>query len=160
MTSISQPVSELSGTELGAWRGLLRVHTALVRELDAELDAAHGLPLSSYDVLIYLQSAPDRRLRMAELADSVLLSRSGVTRLVDRLEREGLIVRDTCSSDGRGLYAVLTDEGEAMLARARPTHLAGVRERFLRHFSDDELKQLAACWERVKPGAADLIDLD
>ena len=125
MTSTSHPVEELTGTELGAWRGLLRVHAALVRELDAELDAAHDLPLSSYDVLIYLQAAPGRRLRMAELADSVLLSRSGVTRLVDRLEREGLIVRDTCASDGRGLYAVLTDEGEALLASARPTHLGG-----------------------------------
>jgi DNA-binding MarR family transcriptional regulator len=154
MTSTTHPV-ELTGTELGAWRGLLRVHAALVRELDAELDEAHDLPLSSYDVLIYLQAAPDRRLRMAELADSVLLSRSGVTRLVDRLEREGLIVRDNCASDGRGLYAVLTDEGEAMLAKARPTHLAGVRERFLRHFSEDELEQLAEYWERVMPGAAE-----
>ncbi len=160
MTSLSQPVLELTSTELGAWRGMLRVHAALVRELDAELDAAHELPLSSYDVLIYLQAAPDKRLRMAELADSVLLSRSGVTRLVDRLEREGLIVRDTCTSDGRGCFAVLTDEGEAVLARARPTHLAGVRERFLSHFSDDELIQLARFWERVKPGAADLIDTD
>ena len=154
MTSTTQPVQELTGTELGAWRGLLRVHAALVRELDAELDAAHDLPLSSYDVLIYLQAAPGKRLRMAELADSVLLSRSGVTRLVDRLEREGLIVRDTCSSDGRGLYAVLTDEGEAMLARARPTHLAGVRERFLERFSEEELELLATYWERVIPGAA------
>ena len=155
MTSTTQPVHELTGTELGAWRGLLRVHAALVRELDAELDEAHGLPLSSYDVLIYLQAAPDKRLRMAELADSVLLSRSGVTRLVDRLEREGLIVRDNCASDGRGLYAVLTDEGEAMLAKARPTHLAGVRERFVRHFSEEELEQLASYWERVQPGAAE-----
>lgn len=155
MTSTTHPVHELTGTELGAWRGLLRVHATLVRELDAELDAAHELPLSSYDVLIYLQRAPGKRLRMAELADSVLLSRSGVTRLVDRLEREGLIVRDTCVSDGRGLYAVLTDEGEELLARARPTHLAGVRERFLRHFSEAELKQLATFWERVDPGAAD-----
>ena len=160
MTSTTHPVAELTGTELGAWRGLLRVHAALVRELDAELDAAHDLPLSSYDVLIYLQAAPGKRLRMAELADSVLLSRSGVTRLVDRLEREGLIVRDTCTSDGRGLYAVLTDEGEAMLARARPTHLAGVRERFLKHFSDAELRQLARFWERVIPGSADLIQTD
>ncbi len=155
MTSITKPVNELTGKELGAWRGLLRVHAALVRELDAELDEAHDLPLSSYDVLIYLQAAPDKRLRMAELADSVLLSRSGVTRLVDRLEREGLIVRDNCASDGRGLYAVLTDEGEAMLAKARPTHLAGVRERFLKHFSGEELDQLAEFWERVKPGAAE-----
>src|SRR5918999_6567285 len=109
MTTPTRPVLELTGTELGAWRGLLRVHTALVRELDAELYAAHALPLSSYDVLIYLRSAPGKRLRMAELADSVLLSRSGVTRLVDRLEREGLITRDACVDDGRGCYAVLTD---------------------------------------------------
>jgi DNA-binding MarR family transcriptional regulator len=160
MTSPTHPVLELTGTELGAWRGMLRVHAALVRELDAELEAAHGLPLTSYDVLIYLQAAPDKRLRMAELADSVLLSRSGVTRLVDRLEREGLIVRDTCTSDGRGCFAVLTEEGEELLARARPAHLQGVRERFLKHFTEDELEQLARFWERVKPGAADLIESD
>jgi DNA-binding MarR family transcriptional regulator len=154
------PVEELTAIELGAWRGLLRVHAALVKELDAELDAAHDLPLSSYDVLIYLRSAPGKRLRMAELADSVLLSRSGVTRLVDRLEREGLIVRETCESDGRGSFAVLTDAGDELLARARPTHLAGVRERFLAHFSDAELRQLSAFWERVLPGAADLTATD
>ena len=160
MTSSTPKIEELNDVELGAWRGFLRVHTALVRELDAELEEAHELPLSSYDVLIYLQSAPDKRLRMAELADSVLLSRSGVTRLVDRLVREGLIVRDTCESDGRGSFAVLTEEGDQLLARARPTHLAGVRERFLRHFSDDELRTLAGYWERIKPGAADLIEGD
>jgi DNA-binding MarR family transcriptional regulator len=160
MTSSTPQIEELTATELGAWRGLLRVHTALVHELDAELYAAHALPLSSYDVLIYLQSAPGKRLRMAELADSVLLSRSGVTRLVDRLEREGLLVRDACESDGRGLFAVLTDKGEELLTKARPTHLAGVRERFLRHFSEDELRTLARFWERVHPGAADLIDPD
>lgn len=160
MTSSTPALEELSGIELSAWRGLLRVHTALVRELDAELDAAHGLPLSSYDVLIYLQSAPGKRLRMAELADSVLLSRSGVTRLVDRLEREGLLTRDTCSSDGRGCFAVLTEAGEELLGRARPTHLAGVRRRFLGHFSEDELQTLAGFWDRVHPGAAGLIDRD
>src|SRR5918997_6629078 len=128
-TSPSAPVTqELSPAELGAWRGMLRAHTALVRALDAELEAAHDLPLSHYDVLIYLRAAPGRRLRMAELANSVLLSRSGVTRLVDRLEREGLIERDACTDDGRGLFAVLTDKGDELLSRARPTHLAGVRE--------------------------------
>jgi DNA-binding MarR family transcriptional regulator len=154
MTSSSPALTELTAAELAAWRGMLRVHTALVRQLDAELDAAHGLPLSSYDVLIYLQGAPEKRLRMAELADSVLLSRSGVTRLVDRLERDGLLVRDACTDDGRGLFAVLTEKGEEVLARARPTHLAGVRERFLRHFTDDELRAFAEFWERVHPGAA------
>jgi DNA-binding MarR family transcriptional regulator len=145
---------ELTAAELAAWRGFLRVHAALAKALDAELTAEHELPLSSYEVLITLQAAPGRRCRMAELADHVLLSRSGTTRLVDRLEREGLLERDLCTSDGRGCFAVLTDAGDELLARARPTHLAGVRERFLRHFADDELPTLASWWERVLPGAA------
>jgi len=154
----SRPDSEgvqLTPLELGAWRGMLRVHAALVRPLDAELTAAHKLPLSSYDVLINLESAPGRKLRMAELADSVLLSRSGMTRLVDRLERDGLLTRDHCTDDGRGCFAVLTDKGAAVLAEARPTHLAGVRERFLARFDEDALRTLAALWERVLPGASD-----
>src|SRR4051812_48951624 len=146
--------ANLSEAELGAWRGLLRVHTALVKALDAELTAEHDLPLSSYEVLITLESAPSHKRRMAELADSVLLSRSGMTRLVDRLEKEGLLVRDTCSDDGRGCFAVLTDKGSELLAKARPTHLDGVRERFLVHFSEDELRLFADAWERVLPGAA------
>jgi DNA-binding MarR family transcriptional regulator len=150
----AEDIVELSPAELGAWRGFLRVHSALAKALDAELAAAHDLPLSSYEVLITLRTSPGRRCRMAELAERVLLSRSGTTRLVDRLEREGLLARDTCSSDGRGCYAVLTDAGEALLARARPTHLAGVRERFVRHFSDDELATMMAWWERLHPGAA------
>ncbi|MGH2949407.1 MAG: MarR family winged helix-turn-helix transcriptional regulator [Solirubrobacteraceae bacterium] len=155
-TAPHRPVRELTAEELGAWRGLLRVHSALVKALDAELIAEHDLPLTSYEVLINLQAAPGRRRRMAELADSVLLSRSGMTRLVDRLERDGLLERDTCTSDGRGTYAVLTEKGDALLARARATHLDGVRDRFLRHFSPAELRQLGERWERILPGAADL----
>jgi DNA-binding MarR family transcriptional regulator len=154
------PIHELAPEELGAWRGLLRVHSALVKALDAELLATHDLPLTSYEVLINLQAAPGRRRRMAELADGVLLSRSGMTRLVDRLEREGLLERDACTDDGRGTYAVLTEKGEACLARARPTHLDGVRDRFLQHFAAEELGVLAAFWERVVPGAADLSRAD
>jgi DNA-binding MarR family transcriptional regulator len=152
----AEPVRELAPEELAAWRGLLRVHSALVKALDAELLAAHVLPLTSYEVLINLQAAPGRRRRMAELADGVLLSRSGMTRLVDRLEREGLLERDPCTDDGRGTYAVLTDKGEELLSRARRTHLDGVRERFLQHFEPDELRILAGLWNRVLPGAADL----
>src|SRR5919202_2303507 len=95
---IAELPGELAPRELAAWRGLLRVHAALVKALDAELVAEHDLPLSSYEVLITLQAAPDKRCRMAELADRVLLSRSGTTLLVDRLEREGLLERDNCSS--------------------------------------------------------------
>jgi DNA-binding MarR family transcriptional regulator len=152
----AEPVHELSAEELGAWRGLLRVHSALVKALDAELLSNHDLPLTSYEVLIQLQSSPGRRRRMAELADGVLLSRSGMTRLVDRLERDGLLVRDACTDDGRGTFAVLTDKGDALLSQARRTHLDGVRERFLRHFEPDELHTLATLWNRVLPGAADL----
>jgi DNA-binding MarR family transcriptional regulator len=155
-TEVETGVHELTPVELGAWRGMLRVHSALVKELDAELIAEYDLPLTSYEVLISLQAAPGHRLRMAELADSVLLSRSGMTRLVDRLERHELLERDTVTSDGRGCYAVLTEAGEALLAQARATHLDGVRQRFLRHFSEWELRELAERWERVLPGAADL----
>jgi DNA-binding MarR family transcriptional regulator len=154
MASLQHTSYELTSDELGAWRGFLRVHSALVKELDAELATAHKLPLSSYEVLINLEAAPGRKRRMAELADSVLLSRSGMTRLVDRLERDGLLVRDHCTDDGRGCYAVLTDKGADVLASARPTHLAGVREKFLAQFQPEELRVLAAYWERVLPGAA------
>jgi DNA-binding MarR family transcriptional regulator len=153
--SLQEPAVQLSATELGAWRGLLRVHSALVKQLDAELSSAHKLPLSSYEVLLNLESAPGRKRRMAELADSVLLSRSGMTRLVDRLEKDGLLLRDHCTDDGRGCYAVLTEQGAAALATARPTHLGGVREKFLGQFADAELRTLAVWWERVLPGASE-----
>jgi DNA-binding MarR family transcriptional regulator len=153
-TLASDRGARLNSTELGAWRGMLRVHAALVKQLDAELASAHDLPLSSYEVLLTLEAAPARKRRMAELADSVLLSRSGMTRLVDRLERDGLLVRDHCTDDGRGCYAVLTDAGAVALAQARETHLAGVREKFLDQFGEDELRLLGSFWERVLPGAA------
>ena len=151
---------ELSPAELGAWRGFLRVHSTLVKALDAELQAAHGLPLSSYEVLITLRTAPGKRLRMAELADRVILSRSGMTRLVDRLEREGLLERDKCSSDARGYFAVLTPKGEELVATARSTHLDGIRERFVAHFEPEELATLARWWDRLTPGAEDLSRID
>jgi DNA-binding MarR family transcriptional regulator len=160
MASTRPLPKELSPAELGAWRGLLRAHSVLVKALDAELQAVHGLPLSSYEVLITLRAAPDRRLRMAELADRVILSRSGMTRLVDRLEREGLLERDKCSSDARGYFAVLTPKGEELLATARRTHLDGVRERFVQHFAPEELATLARWWDRLTPGAEDLSQLD
>jgi DNA-binding MarR family transcriptional regulator len=145
---------QLDERELRAWRGMLRAHAALTKALDADLDSAHGLPLSSYEVLLYLADAPEQRLRMRDLAASVILSRSGLTRLADRLEREGLIRRESCSDDARGAYAVLTPAGAEMLAVARTTHLAGVRSLFLQHFSNDELDVLGDAWDRVVPGSA------
>jgi DNA-binding MarR family transcriptional regulator len=132
---------------------LLRVHAGLVRELNAEIESIHGLPLTDYEVLLYLEQAPCQRLTMGDLAQTVLLSQSGITRLVDRLERGGLVVREGCSEDRRVMYARLTDEGRTALVEARPTVLAGVRERFLSRFDDGELDTLADAWERVRPGA-------
>jgi DNA-binding MarR family transcriptional regulator len=144
----------LSDAELASWRGFLRVHAALARELDAELTELHGMPLSSYEVLLTVADAPGERMRMSEIADSVLLSRSGVTRLVDRLERDGLVARIPCEDDARGQYAVLTSRGREAFDKARVTHLAGVRTRFLERFDDDELRRMSEFWERLVPGAS------
>jgi DNA-binding MarR family transcriptional regulator len=139
----------LDGDELGAWRGMLRAHAELTRALDTELTATHGLPLSSYEVLLFVGDAPGGRMRMSELADSVLLSRSGLTRLVDRLERGGLIERVKCSDDARGYFAQITPAGRELFQQARRTHLAGVRRLFLDRFSRDELRELGGLWERL-----------
>lgn len=154
MPATTSSPTELSPAELAAWRGFLRAQAELMRELDADLDREHALPLSSYEVLLHLARAPEGRLRMSELADSVLLSRSGVTRLVDRLEDQRLVERSTCKADARGLNAAITTSGRAKLRAARRTHLAGVRERFTDRFGDRELEQLAEFWERVLPGAS------
>jgi DNA-binding MarR family transcriptional regulator len=139
----------LDAEELGAWRGMLRAHSALTKALDAELVRAHGLPLSSYEVLLFLADSPEGQMRMSELADGVLLSRSGLTRLVDRMQREGLLRRERCEDDARGWFAAITPKGRELFTRARKTHLDGVRERFLSHFTREELRSLAAFWERI-----------
>jgi DNA-binding MarR family transcriptional regulator len=144
----------LNREELAAWRGLLRVHASLTKALDAELMREHELPLSSYEVLLFLADTPGGRLRMSELADGVLLSRSGLTRLVDRMERDGLLRRRRCQDDQRGYFAEITDKGRELFGRARKTHLDGVRERFLSHLSPEEQRELATLWEKVSPGAA------
>ena len=144
----------LDRVELGAWRGLLRVHSRMTKALDAELIAEHGISLSSYEVLLFLADAPDGRLRMSELADGVLLSRSGLTRLVDRMERDGVLRRERCEDDARGFNAIITAEGRDLFQSARRTHLDGVRELFLSQLSADELRTLARLWEKVAPGAA------
>jgi DNA-binding MarR family transcriptional regulator len=144
----------LTGEELGAWRGLLRVHASMTKALDAELVREHGIPLSSYEVLLFLADSPEGRLRMSELAEGVLLSRSGLTRLVDRMEGEGLLKRERCEDDARGYHALITDKGRELFALARATHLDGVRERFLSRLTPTELRTLADLWEKVTPGAA------
>lgn len=139
------PVAE----ELAVWRLLQRAQARITRRLEAELLVAHDLPLASYDVLAQLAEAPGRRLRMNDLACRVLLSRSGLTRLIDRLQREGLVTREACSDDARGLFAVLTPAGEARLAEARPTYLRTVRSRFVDAFAPEELAGVRAMLARL-----------
>lgn len=147
---------QLSDRELRAWRGMLRAHASLTKALDAELEAEHGLQLSSYEVLLRVAGAEDQRMRMCDLAESVILSRSGLTRLVDRLERDGLVARESCPSDARGSFARLTPAGREKLDVARRTHLSGIRARFVDRLTPEELDALAEAWERVLPsGEAD-----
>jgi len=148
-TGETQTPRLLSPPELRAWRGMLRAHAALAKALDAQLEAGHGLQLSSYEVLMYLADAEDQRMRMCDLASTILLSRSGLTRLVDRLQREGLLERVACADDARGAFAKLTPLGHDRLAAARATHLAGVRAMFLELFTVEELELLGGSWDRV-----------
>jgi DNA-binding MarR family transcriptional regulator len=142
---------QLDERELGAWRGFLITHRQLVSVLDAELEREHGLALGSYEVLLHLAETPEHSLRMGDLADRLLLSRSGLTRLVDRLAARGLLERHSCPSDRRGTYARLTEEGLARFEEARPTHLRGVREHFIDHIPARDLDRLATVWKRVLP---------
>lgn len=129
-------------TRLAAWRAFLLTHARVIRDLERELQAEQGMALTDYDVLVQLSVAEDRRLRMSELADRLVLSRSGATRLVDRLSAEGLVERVTCESDRRGQWAALTEAGVDRLRSASPTHLRGVQQYFLDRLSADDLASL------------------
>jgi DNA-binding MarR family transcriptional regulator len=139
----------LSAEEIAVWRSFLRAHSQIIRALEADLLAEQRLPLASYDVLVQLVEAPDHRMRMTELAERVLLSRSGVTRLVDRLERDGLVRREACDTDARGLFAVLTDAGYDRLRTAAGTHLRGVETYVIGRLSSEELSQLGRLLDKL-----------
>ena len=144
-----RPRSAPTRDQLAAWRAFLRAHASITRALEAELVTEQELSLASYDVLVQLAEAPDRRLRMTELADAVLLSRSGVTRLVDRLEKGGLVARCPVESDGRGVAARLTDAGLTRLRTASRTHLRGVAHHFVAQLDDSELHALERISRRL-----------
>jgi DNA-binding MarR family transcriptional regulator len=138
---------------LSVWRSFLRAHAQVVAALERDLMSSADLPLSWYDVLLQLVEAPDWRLRMADLADRVLLSRSGLTRLVDRLQKAGLVTRERVPGDARGTYTVLTPAGFARIRDAAPVHLAGVDEYWLSKYTDEELLQLKELLGRLSlPG--------
>lgn len=139
----------LTTPEARAWTGLLRAHAALMRDVDRELRRAHGLPLSWYDVLQAVACAPGRRLRMGQLADRVMLTRAGLSGLIDRLESAELVERRPCDGDARGTYAVVTPRGLELLERAARTHRDAVRSRYTGCFDDAELELLGRMCERV-----------
>lgn len=139
---------------LTSWRAFLRAYHQVARRLDEDLRAEHDLSLQEYAALLQLAESPDRRLRMGRLADGVLLSRSGVTRLVDRLVEDGLVDRLACPSDARGAEAILTEAGLKRLRAAAPTHLRGIQAYFLAAFRSDELKLLERTMDDVACGPA------
>jgi DNA-binding MarR family transcriptional regulator len=132
-----------------AWVGFLKAHAAITRQLDRELVQEHGLTINDYEVLLHLSRAPGRRLRRVDLAERVLLTPSGITRLLDGLERSGLVAKAACDSDARVVYAKLTDKGSKRLEAASKSHLASVRTHFAQPFTDEELESLAVFFSRL-----------
>ena len=130
------------GAELDTWVRFLRAHSSIVGKLNAELVADHGLTINDFEVLLHLSWAPDHAMRRVDLASSVLVTASGITRILQSLERDGYVESRTCPNDGRVSWACLTESGLAKVRAARATHLDGVRRLFLDRFSDDELATL------------------
>jgi DNA-binding MarR family transcriptional regulator len=135
-----------------AWVEFLRAHATVRRRMDARLLSEHGLTLSDYEVLLRLAHAPDNRLRRVDLSQQVLLSQSGITRLLRGLEDAGYVRRATCPGDARVVYAEATDEGLAKFDAAASTHVEDINSFFARHFSDDELATLNALLGRIGEG--------
>lgn len=155
MTSTTpQPADQFTEHELAAWRGMLELHARVTQDLDAQMRSQHGLSLSAYEVLMFLDDAPRHRLRMAEIAERALVSRSGCTRLVDRLAELGYVTRCAADSDGRGLFATLTQAGASKVAEARRTHREGVRRFFLGHLSTTDTVVLGDIWARLRAARA------
>jgi DNA-binding MarR family transcriptional regulator len=139
---------------LSAWRALLNAHAAVIARVEAALAEAELPPLAWYDVLWAVRRAPGKQVRMAELAEGLTLSRGGITKLVDRLESAGLLRRERAEDDGRGYYAVLTDEGEQMLRRMWPVYAGVLRETFVDALSRADAEAISAGLERAKVAAA------
>jgi DNA-binding MarR family transcriptional regulator len=146
--------------ERAAWLGFLEFHSRIVKELDEELLREHGFTMSTYSVLATLIKTPKGCMRMSELADTVLISRPGMTRLIERLERDGLVERRRDEGDSRQVYAQITELGRERLGEAAKTHFDGVRERFLDHLSAAQTKALARAWVGLLGERPALFDVD
>ena len=141
-------------SEIRTWIRFVATNAAISRELEARLMGAHGLTLSDYDVLVQLARSPERKLRNIDLAKAVVLTRSGVTRLVDGLEKDGLVARSSCPSDKRGSFVSITDEGLGRLRAAAQTHLEGVRELFVERLGEEGRAQMDTLLAELPSGAA------
>jgi DNA-binding MarR family transcriptional regulator len=146
---LSSQVTTERGIEREAWINFLRAHAAVTRQFNAELLEAHGLTLNDFDVLAQLSRGPEHGLKRSELAERVLLTPSGITRLLDGLERAGYVRKGACETDARVTYAVLTEEGSEKFRAAAKTHLAGVEALLSERFTKDELERLAELLGRL-----------
>lgn len=142
-------VAWLGAEEMRAWRGFIDGSQRLMEVLNRELESAHAISLAEYRILVMLSESPDGSVRMSDLADGVLSSRSRLTHQVRRMEAEGMVERAQCAEDGRGVLAVITDNGRRRLAEAAPTHLAGVRRYFVDLLAEAELKVVGDVFDRV-----------
>ena len=150
------PALSARDPRLAPWRQFLMAHARLSRRLDDELRADHDLSMAEYDALLTIAEAPERRIRMRQLADRVILSKSGVTRLIDHLVLDGLVARSACETDARGAEAVLTPAGLARLRAASRTHLEGIERHFLEVLDEADLpviqRAMTALADRAGPG--------
>lgn len=152
MPTVKTMSQSLEPITLNAWRTFITAHARLIETIDRELTAADCVPLHWYDVLVELVEAPERRLRMSDLARKVVLSRSGLTRLVDKLEKAGLLLREASPEDGRGAYAVLTEAGHNALRKAWPIYAQGIQTHFAHYLSADEAQIFANVLTRILEG--------
>jgi DNA-binding MarR family transcriptional regulator len=149
MSTDTQTIPVTPARQLDAWVSFLRAHAAITRELSAQLQREHGLTLNDYEVLLHLSHAEERSMRRVDLAERIVLTASGITRLLEGLEEAGYVCKRNCSSDARVTYAHLTDEGLAKLREAATTHLRGIDELFLNRYSDPDLVTLAELLGRL-----------
>ena len=146
--------NQIAPAKMDAWRSFLTAHAAVIDALGKDLESAVGLPLTWYEVLLYLRESDEGRLRMHELAESLLLSRSAATRFVDRMEAAGLVSRESCVTDGRGTFVVMTDHGRDVFRRAAPVHLAGIDRYFAGNITTQEAIEMVESFGRVLDGLA------
>jgi len=155
----SQVLTQQQDSALDSWVRLIRGHASVTRAISAQLVAEHGLTINDYEALLHLAKAEDGRMRRVDLAERLVLTASGVTRLLDGLEAGGLVERASCASDRRVTYAVLTEPGRTKLREASKSHIADVRAFFEERYTAEELGQLASLLGRL-PGGAEAVDED